>query len=99
MSSPNRVIELLRDMPHVPQSDGYLINFRFTSGAIGVHNANTLETDSNLLERVTMTGEARSSRLKTGTDPGQHQRPTANLLEPLFIDKSMNSRLTSRLPR
>ena len=48
---------ILRDNPHVPQSDGYLITFRFTSGAIGVHNANTLETDTNLLERVTLTGE------------------------------------------
>ena len=48
---------VLRDNPHVPQSDGYLITFRFTSGAIGVHNANTLETDTNLLERVTLTGE------------------------------------------
>src|SRR5262249_17328069 len=49
--------QVLRETPHVPQSDGYLITFRFTSGAIGVHNANTLETDTNLLERVTLTGE------------------------------------------
>ena len=31
------------------QADGYLILFRFTSGAIGVHNANCLESDSNTL--------------------------------------------------
>jgi len=87
--------QLLREMPHVPQSDGYLINFRFTSGAIGVHNANTLETDSNLLERVTMTGEGSVVAVE------DWHRIRANISgqspifwEPLFIDKSMNSRLT-----
>jgi predicted dehydrogenase len=49
--------DLLRDQPHVRQADGYLILFRFASGAIGVHNANALEHSSNVLERVTLTGE------------------------------------------
>lgn len=86
--------ELLRTMPHVPQSDGYLITFKFTSGAIGVHNANTLETDSNLLERVTITGEGAVVAVE------DWHRVRANLTgqptifwEPFFIDKSMNSRL------
>ena len=48
---------ILQELPHVRQADGYLILFRFTSGAIGVHNANCLESDSNTLERVTLTGE------------------------------------------
>ena len=48
---------ILADMPGVRQADGYLILFRFTSGAIGVHNANCLEHNSNVLERVTLTGE------------------------------------------
>lgn len=49
--------DILREQPHVRQADGYLILFRFASGAIGVHNANCLEADSNTLERVTLTGE------------------------------------------
>jgi predicted dehydrogenase len=49
--------QILLDQPHVRQADGYLILFRFTSGAIGMHNANCLEHNSNVLERVTLTGE------------------------------------------
>lgn len=86
--------ELLRTMPHVPQSDGYIITFKFTSGAIGTHNANTLETDSNLLERVTITGQGAVVAVEDwhrirGNISGQ----PPIFWEPLFIDKSMNSRL------
>jgi predicted dehydrogenase len=85
---------VLRDNPHVPQSDGYLITFRFTSGAIGVHNANTLETDTNLLERVTLTGEGAVVavedwyRLRAAI---KDQPPL--FWEPLVIDKSVEARL------
>src|SRR5438874_3649410 len=85
---------VLRDNPHVPQSDGYLITFRFTSGAIGVHNANTLETDTNLLERVTLTGEGSVVsvedwyRLRAAI---RDQPPIA--WEPLVVDKSVDARL------
>jgi predicted dehydrogenase len=85
---------VLRETPHVPQSDGYLITFRFTSGAIGVHNANTLETDTNLLERVTITGEGSVVavedwyRLRAAI---RDQPPIA--WEPLVIDKSVHARL------
>jgi scyllo-inositol 2-dehydrogenase (NAD+) len=87
--------KLLAEMPHVPQSDGYLITFRFTSGAIGVHNANTLETDSNLLERVTITGEGAVLAVEDWhrIRANIKQHPTYTW-EPFFIDKSMNSRLT-----
>jgi predicted dehydrogenase len=84
---------LLREMPHVPESNGYLITFRFTSGAIGTHNANTLETDSNLLERVTITGQqavvAVEDWHRIRANIGQ--QPTYTW-EPFFIDKSMNRR-------
>ena len=85
---------VLAETPHVPQSDGYLITFRFTSGAIGVHNANTLESDTNLLERVTLTGEGSVVavedwyRLRAAV---KDQPPFS--WEPLVIDKSLNSRL------
>ena len=85
---------VLRETPHVPQSDGYLITFRFTSGAIGVHNANTLETDTNLLERVTLTGEGSVVavedwyRLRAAI---KDQPPIT--WEPLVIDKSVDARL------
>jgi len=46
-----------RNRPRIRQADGYVILFRFASGAIGVHNANALEHSSNVLERVTLTGE------------------------------------------
>jgi len=84
---------VLRETPHVPQSDGYLITFRFTSGAIGVHNANTLETDTNLLERVTLTGEGSVVtvedwyRVRAAI---KHQPPFS--WEPLVIDKSLEAR-------
>jgi predicted dehydrogenase len=85
---------VLRETPHVPQSDGYLITFRFTSGAIGVHNANTLETDTNLLERVTITGEGAvvavedwyRVRAAFKGEPGY-------AWEPLVIDQSTESTL------
>jgi predicted dehydrogenase len=85
---------VLRETPHVPQSDGYLITFRFTSGAIGVHNANTLETDTNLLERVTITGEGAvvavedwyRVRAAFKNQPGYSW-------EPLVIDQSPDARL------
>jgi predicted dehydrogenase len=86
--------QVLREMPHVPQSDGYLITFRFTSGAIGVHNANTLETDTNLLERVTITGEGAVVavedwyRLRAAL---KGQPPIA--WEPLVIDQPTEGRL------
>jgi predicted dehydrogenase len=85
---------VLRETPHVPQSDGYLITFRFTSGAIGVHNANTLETDTNLLERVTITGEGAviavedwyRVRAAFKGEPGY-------TWEPLVVDQSTEARL------
>lgn len=87
--------QLLREMPHVPQSDGYLINFRFTNGAIGMHNANTLETDSNLLERVTLTGEGAVLAVEDWHRiRGNIKDQEPIFWEPLFIDKSMNLRLT-----
>lgn len=49
--------QALLEKPHVRQADGYLILFRFESGAIGMHNANCLEHNANVLERVTLTGE------------------------------------------
>jgi predicted dehydrogenase len=85
---------VLRETPHVPQSDGYLITFRFTSGAIGMHNANTLETDTNLLERVTLTGEGAVVavedwyRVRAAI---RDQPPIA--WEPLVVDKSIDARL------
>jgi predicted dehydrogenase len=85
---------VLRETPHVPQSDGYLITFRFTSGAIGMHNANTLETDTNLLERVTLTGEGAVVavedwyRVRAAI---RDQLPIA--WEPMVIDKSIDARL------
>ncbi len=85
---------VLRETPHVPQSDGYLITFRFTSGAIGVHNANTLETDTNLLERVTITGEG----AVVAVEDWYRVRAAFNgepafAWEPLVIDKPTEGRL------
>jgi predicted dehydrogenase len=85
---------VLKETPHVPQSDGYLITFRFTSGAIGMHNANTLETDTNLLERVTMTGEGAVVAVEDwyrvrAAIKGQPQF----FWEPLVIDKGVDARL------
>jgi predicted dehydrogenase len=85
---------VLAETPHVPQADGYLITFRFESGAIGVHNANCLETDTNLLERVTLTGEGSVVavedwyRVRAAI---KDQPPFA--WEPLVIDKSIDARL------
>ena len=89
------VLDYLKEVPHVPQSDGYLINFRFKNEAIGMHNANTLETDSNLLERVTITGEGAIVAVEDWhrIRATLKDQPQINW-EPLFIDKSMNSRLT-----
>ncbi len=78
----------------VPQSDGYLITFRFSNGNIGVHNANTLETGSNLLERVIITGEGgvvaaedwRSVR-------GNIRNEDPIFWEPLLIDTDMQFKL------
>ncbi|MDQ3808975.1 MAG: Gfo/Idh/MocA family oxidoreductase [Chloroflexota bacterium] len=85
---------VLREMPHVPQSDGYLIMFRFASGAIGVHNANTLETDTNLLERVTLTGEGAVVAVEDWyrVRAAIKDEPPYTW-EPLVIDKSVNGRL------
>jgi predicted dehydrogenase len=86
--------EVLRQMPHVPQSDGYLITFRFTSGAIGVHNANTLETDTNLLERVTVTGEGAVVAVEDWYRVRAAVKNQPPLVwEPLVIDKSVDARL------
>jgi predicted dehydrogenase len=85
---------VLRETPHVPQADGYLITLKFASGAIGVHNANSLETDTNLLERVTITGEGAVVavedwyRLRAAI---KDQPPIA--WEPLVIDQTTESRL------
>jgi predicted dehydrogenase len=85
---------VLRETPHVPQADGYLITFKFASGAIGVHNANSLETDTNLLERVTITGEGAVVavedwyRLRAAI---KDQPPIA--WEPLVIDQTTEARL------
>jgi predicted dehydrogenase len=85
---------VLRDNPHVPQSDGYLITFRFTSGAIGVHNANTLETDTNLLERVTLTGEGAVVAVEDWYRVRAAIKDQPPIFwEPLVIDKSVNARL------
>jgi predicted dehydrogenase len=85
---------VLRDNPHVPQSDGYLITFRFTSGAIGVHNANTLETDTNLLERVTLTGEGAVVAVEDWYRVRAAIKDQAPIFwEPLVIDKSVEARL------
>ena len=85
---------VLRETPHVPQSDGYLITFRFTSGAIGVHNANTLETDTNLLERVTLTGEGSVVAVEDWyrVRAAIKDQPPIDW-EPLVIDKSVDARL------
>ena len=85
---------LLRELPHVPQADGYAITFRFASGAIGLHNANSLETDSNLLERVTVTGEGAVVAVEDWYRVRAHVKDRAPVAwEPLLIDKSVNGRL------
>lgn len=86
--------KLLDENPHVPQSDAYLFTLRFTSGNIGVHNANTLETDTNLLERVIVTGEggvvaAEDWRYVRGDIRGQDPI----FWEPLLIDTDMNFKI------
>ena len=85
---------ILRETPHVPQSDGYLITFRFMSGAIGVHNANTLETDTNLLERVTLTGEGAVVAVEdwNRVRAAIKGKPSVTW-EPLLVDQSINARL------
>jgi predicted dehydrogenase len=85
---------ILRDNPHVPEADGYLITFRFTSGAIGVHNANCLETDTNLLERVTVTGEGAVVAVEDWyrVRAAINNQPPIDWV-PLVIDKSVNDRL------
>jgi predicted dehydrogenase len=85
---------VLRDTPHVPQADGYLITFRFRSGAIGVHTANSLETDTNLLERVTLTGESSVVAVEDWYRVRAAIRDQPPLFwEPLVIDKSVEGRL------
>jgi predicted dehydrogenase len=84
---------VLRETPHVPQADGYLITFRFTSGAIGVHNANSLETDTNLLERVTLTGEGAVVAVEDWYRlRAAFKDQPALYWEPLVIDKSVEAR-------
>lgn len=78
---------LVHDLPHVRQADGYLILFRFTSGAIGVHNANCLEADSNTLERVMLTGENASVVVEDWwTVKGHIQGQPPLYWEPLTVD-------------
>jgi predicted dehydrogenase len=85
---------VLKETPHVPQSDGYLITFRFTSGAIGTHNANTLETDTNLLERVTLTGEGAVVAVEDWYRVRAAIKDQPQFFwEPLVIDKGVDARL------
>jgi predicted dehydrogenase len=85
----------LHEMPNVPQEDGYLITFRFADGAIGMHNANTLETESNLLERVAISGQGAVVAVEDWhrVRANVKDEPTYTW-EPFLIDKSMNNRLT-----
>jgi predicted dehydrogenase len=77
----------VRDLPQVRQADGYLILFRFTSGAIGVHNANCLEADSNTLERVMLTGENASVAVEDWWRVRGHIQGQEPLYwEPLTVD-------------
>jgi predicted dehydrogenase len=86
---------LLQAMPHVPQRDGYLITFRFMNQAIGIHNANTLETESNLLERVTVTGDGAIVAVEDWFRLRANIRDCDPIVwEPLLIDKDMNHRLS-----
>jgi predicted dehydrogenase len=86
--------KLLEENPHVPQSDGYLINFRFTSGNIGVHNANTLEVNSNMLERVIITGEGGVVAAEDWRYVKAYIRDQDPIYwEPLLIDTDMQFKL------
>lgn len=85
---------ILREQAHVPQADGYLITFGFATGAIGMHNANSLETDTNLLERATITGEGAVVAVEDWNRVRAAIRGQPPLTwEPLLIDQSVNARL------
>jgi predicted dehydrogenase len=78
---------ILGELPGVRQADGYLILFRFASGAIGVHNANCLEENANVLERVTLTGESAVAVVEDWwTVKGYIHGREPSVWEPLHVD-------------